>query len=431
MDTVIYITSLLFDVSMLLIYFRTMLFNRKKKTNIFVIILGILLADVLLAFVFFYFEDIHTLLRLAITIFVSLTTTFALTFFYDVPLRHRIFVAITFQLYCNISEYIVYFSYLFYLNLSGNDYTASDYIMNMISKVVAFILIIITFLIRNRKKMRYGIQYSLLILFTPIISIIALLAVSYTAADNTSALSLQAAAVIGLLFLNIANYTLLDSLIISKELKEKEQNLLKQIKYQSEKYDMISIAYRDTRRLIHDTKKHLHYIKSLITRQETDNACDYIDTELSALDQEHSSINCGNLVIDSFVGYYMQLARNEDILFETRIRIINDQISVSDYDLCVIIGNLLDNAIEENRINKDIPGKKIVFEAYTSDNNFVIHVKNTLSSPDRSDSDLKNGNLYHGFGIENIEITVKKYNGVYTREIKDGQFCSIIVIPVL
>lgn len=310
--------------------------------------------------------------------------------------------------------------------MMGENYGVDDYVMNFISKIVTFIMVIITFLIMNSKKNNYGIQYSILVLLTPIVSIITLLALSY----NTRSLALQLVAVIGLIFLNIANYFLLDNLVASKELKAREEQLVRQIKYQSEKYEMISVAYRDTRRLIHDTKKHYFFIRNALGKQNNDTIREYIDKELSALDNKQISVNCGNLVIDSFVGYYMQLAGREGIAFNTKIRISPQLIPVDDYDMCVIIGNLLENSIKASRSIDTVSKRNILFEAYTSEAEFVLHVSNAVSTDqDAAGNSSGNNQLNHGFGIENVENTVRKYQGVYTYEVNDGRYSSIIAIP--
>lgn len=431
METIINFVSLCFDMFILLIFFKTMLVNRKKNINNIIFYGSFILMEIIIYLAFFFLMDIHTSIRFFITVIISVSTTYILTFLYDAPLRHKLFVAISFQIYCNISEYIVYYGYMLYLNHTGNNYAAGDYIMNFISKIITFIMIIITFLIMNPKKNNYGIQYSLLILLTPVVSIITLLAISYSGAGNISSLALQLAAVIGLVFLNIANYFLLDNLILSKELKAKEEQLMQQIRYQSDKYEMISASYRDTRRLIHDTKKHYFFIRNALGKQSDEAICNYIDKELSALDNKHIVVNCGNLVIDSFVGYYIQLAGQEDIRFDTKIRISPNLIPVDDYDMCIIIGNLIENSINASRNIHTLSKRNIMFEAYTSETEFVLHISNAVADTRPYDNTLSDNNLHHGFGIENVTKTVQKYNGVYTYEIKDGRYSSIIVIPII
>lgn len=431
MELFVNIVSSAFDMFIILIYFRTMLVKRKKNISDFMFYGGFVLMEIIIYSAFFFLADMHTTIRFIITVLISVGTTYMLTFYYDASLKHRLFVAVSFQVYCNIGEYIVYYAYNFYLNITGGHYGIDDYIMNFISKIIAFIMVIITFIIMNPKKNDYSIQYSLLILLTPIVSIIMLLAVSYSDTNSTPSLILQTAAVFGLVFLNISNYFFLDNIILSKELKDREEHLLQQIKYQSEKYEMISVAYRDTRRLIHDTKKHYFFIKNAIGKKPDKTICDYIDNELYVLDNERINVNSGNLVIDSFIEYYIRLAEQEGTVFDTKIRISPHLITVNDYDMCIIIGNLLENSIEASRNINMISKRNILFEAYTSDTQLVIHISNAISDKQiYTEEHDNNKKLYRGFGIENVTKVVEKYQGVYTHEIKNRRYSSIIVIPI-
>lgn len=112
-------------------------------------------------------------------------------------------------------------------------------------------------------------------------------------------------------------------------------------------------------------------------------------------------INAGNLVIDSFLSNYITVAKNEGIQINTDINIHPDQIPVNDYDLCVILGNLLDNSLEACR-HINIPDSRYInIRIYVNDhNNFIIHTANTYCR--NADSEKSKHNLQHDFGLANI-----------------------------
>lgn len=431
-EIIISLISSVFDIFIILIYFSNMLGKRQKKIHPVFFYGSFVLMEIILNISLYFFADIHTTLRLYISIMISLITSYLLTLFYDAFIRHRLFVVFSFQIYCNISELIIFYIGNFVVFLMGKEHIPNDYIMNFLSKIVTFILIIITILIRNRKKEDYGIQYSLLILLTPVVSIITILSFPYPDTNAANAFIMQIVSASGVMFLNIANYFLLDSLLISRKLKVREAQLMQQIKYQSEKYDMISVAYRDTRRLIHDTKKHYFFINSVAEKIHCSEICDYINKELPELEARHILVNCGNLVIDSFVGYFIQLAEKEGTNFDTHIRISPQLIPMKDNDLCIIIGNLLENALEANRKIKMLSNRNILFEAYTSEDNFTLHISNAIADNTiYQDISSKHDKLNHGFGLQNVNKIVDKYKGIYTHEICDDRYNTIIVIPAL
>ena len=231
----------------------------------------------------------------------------------------------------------------------------------------------------------------------------------------------------GLLLANIVNYYLLENILRVQQLQQKEESLTRQINLQIEKYHQISEAYRSSRSFAHEVKKQYFYINECINKCDTSRLCDFINQSIHELDASVSKVNTGNLVIDSFVSNHMTIAEKENITFETKLHIDLSKISIPDYDLCVILGNLLDNSYQASSI---IPAKyerHIIVEIFTSSLEFVIHVSNVIS-PDNITED--SDNLYHGYGTTNIERITKSHLGTYTHYIEDGWYHAIVSIPV-
>lgn len=414
---------------LVIIYFSKMFQHKKSTVPYYIYYSGFIIMEIIIFIVMISLNNVHTPTRIGLNILISLFTLFALTFYYDAHIGHRLFVSISFQAFCNVSEIIVYMGFNFVFSFIGMQYYVSDYIYNFLSKIIVFLLITITLLITNRRKIGYTIPYGILIIMTPVISIITIIGLSYPASDNTNYKIIQFTGIMGLTFFNIANFYLLENIIRSKELAYNEKALAKQIDYQSEKYDMIKTAYRDTRRLIHDTKSHYYFIRSALEKNEYDILPDYINTQIDELETNRILVNSGNLVIDSLVSNYIMLARQDNIIFDTKIRIAPEHIPIVNYDLCIIIGNLLENALKAVREIDSKDTRHILFEAYTSSKELVIHISNTIASSDHvNDTDLDNV-LNHGFGMENINKVVTQYTGIYNYFIENDEYNAIVIIP--
>ena len=212
------------------------------------------------------------------------------------------------------------------------------------------------------------------------------------------------------------------------DLRERHQILTYQLKAQKEKYAQISSSYRETRRIVHDTKKHYLAIDSHIEKEQYTKLREYLKEALYDLDNTYSKINTGNLVIDALVSNSVNIANERGIVMEYDIHIDKDIIKTDDYDLSIIIGNLLENAINacSDSIVKDKP--KLQLTIFTdNDNNLVFKLKNPIpASKKSSDSET---NLYHGYGLENVKNTVSKLNGTYIIDDKNGIFDVSIVLP--
>ena len=87
------------------------------------------------------------------------------------------------------------------------------------------------------------------------------------------------------------------------------------------------------------------YINDCIHNENYDAVIPYLESSLEELNSSYSRINTGNLVIDSFVSNYLLLSEDNGIDFKPDLQIDSSLIPIKDYDLSIVLGNLLDNAI--------------------------------------------------------------------------------------
>lgn len=100
----------------------------------------------------------------------------------------------------------------------------------------------------------------------------------------------------------------------------------------------------------------------------------YIKESIDVLEASYNLINTGNLVIDSFVSNYIAIAKEQNIEFISDIRVQNYRIPIKDFDLCVIIGNMLENSLHAvNEINSN--NKLIEIHMYYANEMMVINTK--------------------------------------------------------
>lgn len=109
--------------------------------------------------------------------------------------------------------------------------------------------------------------------------------------------------------------------------------------------DEVQNIYQQMRTMRHDYKNHLQVMKAYLDLGEYDKLSDYI----SHLNQEVSDIDTviktGNVMLDAILNSKISIARTKNIEVNTKV-LLPPTLSISDYDLCTILGNLLDNAIE-------------------------------------------------------------------------------------
>ena len=262
---------------------------------------------------------------------------------------------------------------------------------------------------------------------TPFISLVILLSLPdkqfILYAGNTFLITLC----FGLAMLNIVNYILQEAFFRSISLSYANEQLTRQISYQNDKYTQINASYRQTRSILHDTRKHYLTIQGYIEKKQYDTLSAYLTTALSDIQNTYTLFNTGNIVIDSMLSSYKTLADQHNIDFIDEINVSTDQIPLSDYDLCIILGNLLDNAMNAClHMQKDNCYIKIRLLT-TDDHKFCLFVKNPYSPAARPEK--FSGDLEHGYGIRNIENTVNKYYGIMRITINDA-YKTNILIPI-
>lgn len=427
LNMILLIFSSVFDMALLSFYMDVFWKKNKKKISTLFYYGAFIAAGILLLALSYAFYGIHSGLRAALNLSAGLLTTFALTFFYRVRLSARCYITLSYQVLCGIMEYLTAVIMLTVGGLHMETLGEIEPVLLVFSKICLLIAIQLIDAFWRKKDRDSFYSYHLLLLLIPVFSLILILAIPVSVYRSVRMYPI----VISMIILNILNYYLLDNVLQASLLRKREKQLLAQIDFQSEKYQQISAAYRNTRSLMHDTKKHFFFIQDCLQNKNYDGILEYMEQSIQSLERTYNKINTGNLVIDAFISNYLEIAEAESIQFSTNIKVSAGRVPVEDYDLCVIIGNLMDNSMKAVRKVALPYPKRVKVEIITDVDRFVIHVKNTRErTMMQTDSRLSADSLYHGYGITNIKNMVAKYQGTYTCFPETDSFDTIIVIPV-
>lgn len=358
---------------------------------------------------------------------VSIITIFVAGFLYYSPVTNRIFVTLILQVFFSIAERVAY-EMLIITNLDviENNPEQAQIMGLLLSKCITFIFIMIMTIVVRRRRHSYTIPYTCLVLFLPLVTVFVLYVVPLPANNSALTLPMYAIAMTCLLFANVVNFFLLNRTLTINALKETREKLDHQLTIQADNYRLLSAAYRNTRSAIHDTKKHFFYIQECVKNQKYDMINPYIKNSIDALESSYNRINTGNLVIDSFVSNYMNIAYEQNIEFTPDIQVQNYRIPVEDFDLCIIIGNMLENCFHAVNNITETCTKTIEVHIFYANEMLVINTKNNFRSTDTT----RDESLYHGYGLKNIENTVQKYKGTFSTFTEEGYFYAVCTVPL-
>ena len=180
----------------------------------------------------------------------------------------------------------------------------------------------------------------------------------------------------------------------------------------------------------HDYHNHLQSVKAYLKVGQIDEAWEYLDRLEQDLDQVNQLIETGNVHLDAILNSKLSLALKNEIEVNYKA-IVPEQLTVTDIDLCVLIGNLIDNAVEA--CEKMEEGRRFI-RLYIGALKKQLYITVTNSTNERVrklDEEYittKRGN--HGHGLKRMNLIVEKYDGFINRKNEPGIFVTEIMLPL-
>ena len=211
---------------------------------------------------------------------------------------------------------------------------------------------------------------------------------------------------------------------------EKENQMLEM---QASQYASLQSYVTQTSRLRHDFRHTVRTITALAEQKEYGRLLEYLNDYNRQLTDSDASrfCYCSHLAANAVLAYYGDIAAKQRIPFLCEAD-LPSSLSVSDVDLCVILGNLMENAIQGSltippadryirlSIDMEDPGELYIlltnrFDGFIQERDGMI-----LSS-------RENG---HGIGLSSIRATAEKYHGVALFEYKEQEFSASIMLKL-
>lgn len=302
-------------------------------------------------------------------------------------------------------------------------------IVDSLSKGEIIVFLMLIMIARKRECLNYFNGVFIAILYIFIVVSNTLISTYYegifkdTEAVDTIKLSLFCISI----FIFILLEGTLKSYQTGYEIKTKafQQDVLKH------QYNEIKNIYMDMRGWRHDYHNHLQVIKAYMSRNEYTEVNDYLDELEKDLDKVDTYVKSGNMMIDAILNSKLSIAEKNDIKIYCKANVPED-IKILEIDLCVILGNLLDNAVEAcEKIEKD--KRFIRIYIVVNKKQFYISVQNSakeeLNFNERNYITNKRGN--HGFGMKRVKILIDKYDGFLNLKNEPGIFASEVMIPLI
>lgn len=218
-------------------------------------------------------------------------------------------------------------------------------------------------------------------------------------------------------------YRILDG-IYARQIAAYQNKLLKN------EVDEVHNIYLTMRGWRHDYHNHMQSIKAYLAMDNLDEARAYLDRLEQDLDDINLLFNTGNINADAILNSKISLAIKKGIHVDYKATVPKELV-VSDIDLCVVIGNLIDNAVEAcEKVEPEDQFIRLYIgilrkQLYLSVSNATNEVVRKF---DEEYITTKRGN--HGHGLKRINNIVDKYDGYINRKNEPGVFVTEIMLPL-
>lgn len=212
---------------------------------------------------------------------------------------------------------------------------------------------------------------------------------------------------------------------LEEELKFADMSLVAQKK----QYDSLSKHMADMRKARHDLRQHLTVVQSYLKRDDKAGLSEYIELYKSELPADTLDLYSRNDVLNAVISYYAAFSRRDKIQFDAKVD-YPESSPVTDTDITVLLGNLLENAFEASqKAAEDLKFIKLRIKCQDKASVLIL-VDNSCEGTVIFENGIPLSSKREGFGIGTASIReiASRYNGRVLFEQKDGVFCASVYL---
>lgn len=413
------ITDILHVLTILMVCKAFFLFRRREFKQKYGTVIFTIFAVSIVSIVFFYFEN--DIIETIIYVLVMMCLVLML---YKENIKNIVIVTIwtifavsVFNIMATI--FVDIFMQLFHLNV---DIIYNNLVISFFS--LALIYILCKVYKKNRTSTMQTVGFINLIVFTVLLAadffVVSAIKIGVSMYEETA----RNLYLIAVIFVIIGIFIQLAAVIIlfaqRNILKEKEQLADAYLAVQKNHYEYLETREKETKKFRHDLRNHMELISNLARHKEYDKIDEYLEQMNMKIDTFGNIVTVHNGMVDAIINQYYMKARQNGVNMKVEGKFPVD-CSIEAYDLCTIFSNVLSNAYEAAMEAED---KYISLVCGYTERNIIIAVENSCRKETSNEGGFwrtkKDNADYHGYGLENIKDTVKKYDGVFDIEIIDN-----------
>ena len=182
------------------------------------------------------------------------------------------------------------------------------------------------------------------------------------------------------------------------------------------------------RRLRHDLRNHLTAVRGLLEQGDEQGAIRYLDQMAGSPALRGTRRLCENEAANAVLTAKAEAMEREETVADFAVSLPRD-LPVADVDLCALLGNALDNALEGTRGGT---ARRITVRCKADKGLFMLRVENTLGGEVKPDlATTKADKAAHGFGIPGMREIAERYGGTLDAGVRDDRFELVVCLPLV
>lgn len=196
-------------------------------------------------------------------------------------------------------------------------------------------------------------------------------------------------------------------------------------------YHEVETMYRQMRGWRHDLKNHLTTMQIHLQNGDMARLKSYLEQLNQELLTVDTVLKTGNVMMDAILNSKLTLAREKQIRLDATAR-VPKELPFADTDICVVVGNLMDNAIEACAQIPEAERRFIRVYIGMLKGQLYISVTNAVGGALRRSGKtyLSTKSSAHGFGLWRIDRIAEKYGGYVNRQDETDVFATEVLLPL-
>lgn len=223
------------------------------------------------------------------------------------------------------------------------------------------------------------------------------------------------------------------TILLNKSQRESEQLKLaaQQEEFRFQYAQNVKKQYEEISKVRHDMKQTHSVVMSLLMKAKFDEAIEYMKKSAKQIFDFDVVIDVGNDYVNAILNAKLSEAKRNGITVLCSAE--KNASGIDDVDLCNLLGNLLDNAIEA--CEKCREGQRVIeIKLRMNGDKYLLEVENTAPenalASNKQLATTKDDTSTHGYGIKSIKSIAEKYNGMVNFSQVDDRFRSTVVMSI-